>query len=233
MPTLLALAIAVLVGAGIVAVRRLRAHALEALRAGWGEPATRQRRMDAMAASHGSRLTHLGSRASLDTRTWTDLNLDAVFAELDRTASTLGQHALYHRLRTAPVAGHLEQFERLVSRFGVDANARERAQIALSRLRDPLGYDLWWLGRAEAIDTRPWYVLFPCLTTATLLLLASAPFVPSLLPFLVPVLLLNVVVRFLTDPQHRRGRGGVPAARAGDRHSRGAPGSSRTRTSSR
>ena len=40
-----------------------------------------------------------------------DLNLDDVFAALDRTESTLGQHALYHRLRTAPVADHLEAFD--------------------------------------------------------------------------------------------------------------------------
>ena len=39
---------------------------------------------------------------SLDERTWVDLNLDDVFAAIDRTQSTLGQHALYHRLRTAP-----------------------------------------------------------------------------------------------------------------------------------
>ena len=208
MARLLPIALAALLWAGILAVRRLRAQALAALRAGWGQPATGQRRMDAMAASHESRLAHVESRASLDARTWADLNLDAVFAALDRTSSTLGQHALYHRLRTAPRADHLEAFDRLVTRFGTDAGARERAQIALSRLRDPLGYDLWWLGRQDAIDRRWWYVLFPCLSAATLLLLGTAPFAPSLLPLLVPVLLFNVLVRYLTDAQI----GGVAAA---------------------
>ena len=41
--------------------------------------------------------------------------MDDVFAAVDRTQSTLGQHALYHRLRTAPVADHLAAFEALVT----------------------------------------------------------------------------------------------------------------------
>ena len=70
--------------------------------------------------------------------------------------STLGQHALYHRLRTAPIGDDLEEFELLVSRFEKDTQLRERAQIALSRLQDPHGYNLWWLGTPNAVATRPW-----------------------------------------------------------------------------
>jgi hypothetical protein len=62
--------------------------------------------MDAMFASHLSRIAVLGGR-SLDERTWIDPNLDDVFAAIDRTQSTLDQHALYHRLRTPPLADHL------------------------------------------------------------------------------------------------------------------------------
>jgi hypothetical protein len=68
--------------------------------------------MDAMFTSHVSRIAILGGR-SLDERTWGDLNLDDVFAAIDCTQSTLGQHALYHRLRTAPTAVHIGAFEAL------------------------------------------------------------------------------------------------------------------------
>jgi hypothetical protein len=87
----------------------------------------------------------------------------------------------------------------MVTRFGADPPARERAQIALARLRDPHGYDLWWLARPDAIETRPWFVLFPVLTTGTALLMLLAPFWPQLLAALVVLLIVNVLVRYVTD----------------------------------
>ncbi len=164
----------------------------------WGQPVERERKFEAIEASHRSRVAHAGSGA-LDDRTWDDLNLDAVFTVLDRTESTAGQHALYHRLRTAPVAPHLGAFEALVTRMSGDSKLRERAQRALLRLGDPHGYDLWWLARADAIETRPWYVLFPLLTAATVLQAALAAFRPEFLPGLIGILLINVVVRYATD----------------------------------
>ena len=117
-PALLIIAVVLLLGA--LAVRRTRARTLAEVRARWGQRVDRERRLEAMAASHRSRLSSVGSTASLDDRTWEDLDLDAVFAALDRTESTLGQHALYHRLRTAPVAGELDAFEALLRCFGSD-----------------------------------------------------------------------------------------------------------------
>ena len=196
---LVLLGLAAVVALGALALRHGRARALAGLRTRWGQPVTRERRMDAMLASHQSRLASIGSRASLDARTWEDLNLDAVFAALDRTESTLGQHALYHRLRTAPVAEHLEAFEALVSRFEADSDLRERAQLALSRLRDPHGYDLWWLGRGDGIETRPWHVLFPILTIITILTLLVAVLQPQFTLALFLVIFVNVGVRYATD----------------------------------
>jgi hypothetical protein len=192
-------ALGALLGLGALMARRSRARALAEIRVRWGQPVSRERKMEAIAESHRSRLSNMGSGASLDARTWDDLDLDAVFAALDRTESTLGQHALYHRLRTVPIADNLEVFEVLVSRFEADVRLRERAQTALSRLRDPHGYDLWWLARRDAIETRPWYVLFPILTAATILLLVLAVIWPGVTPALVGMLVINVGVRYVTD----------------------------------
>jgi hypothetical protein len=97
-----------LVAGAILAViaalaRQNRRNLLARIRAEWSKPRYRVRKMDAIRASHRSRLSASGSSASLDDRTWDDLILDDVFAALDRTESTLGQHALYHRLRTTPI----------------------------------------------------------------------------------------------------------------------------------
>ena len=188
-----------LLGVGAVAVRRSRATALATLRARWGQPIDRERRLAAIAASHRSRLASFQPGSSLDARTWEDLDLDAVFAALDRTHSTLGQHALYHRLRSSPVAPCLPAFDRLVSRLSDDARLRERAQTALSRLADPHGYDLWWLADPAAIDTRPWYVVFPILTAATLVLFVLALLASQFTAALVAILVVNVVVRYAMD----------------------------------
>jgi hypothetical protein len=65
----------------------------------------RTRDLNLIAEYHRSRVTGRppdhARFASLDDRTWSDLDMDAVFASLDRTESTLGQQALYHRLRSA------------------------------------------------------------------------------------------------------------------------------------
>ncbi len=120
---------AVLLLVAVAAIRRSRSQRLARIRATWGAPIERARRMDAMSTSHVARIAVLGGGRSLDERTWADLNLDDVFAAIDRTQSTLGQHALYHRLRTAPVAEHLGAFEALVRpndpRPGQLGNARK------------------------------------------------------------------------------------------------------------
>ncbi len=199
MAPVLLIALALVLGVGALAVRRGRAQALSRLRAEWGQPVRRERQLAAIAASHRSRLSMPGSAPSLDARTWTDLDMDGVFAALDRTESTLGQHALYHRLRTAPVAQHLEAFEALVGRLDADRRVRERAQLALSRLRDPQGYDLWWLAREDSIETQPWYVLFPLLTAATVLLGMLAVAFPATTPAFIGIFLVNVAIRYSTD----------------------------------
>ena len=195
-PVVVAVLVLLVLGAAIV--RRSRAAALAGIRAQWGQPVVRERRMETMAASHRSRVSSIPAVTSLDDRTWEDLNLDEVFAALDRTESMLGQYALYHRLRSAPVADQLDVFEALVSRMDANPTLRERAQTALSRLRDPQGYDLWWLGRPDAIDAQPWHVIFPVLTIATVVLLALAAIFQQPVP-LVVALAMNVAVRTACD----------------------------------
>jgi len=190
------LAALLLLSIAVVAIRGNRGARLERIRANWGkQPAWRSHRMDAIAESHASRVAHTPGR-SLDERTRLDLNLDDIFIRIDHTQSTLGQHALYHRLRTAPVGDHLDAFEALVTRMTVDMAARERAQLALGPLQDPHGYNLWWLGRPAAFESRGWHVVFPVLTAAALLSIAAAPVWPG---WLVGMLVLNVSVRIATE----------------------------------
>ena len=91
---------------------------IERLRNDWGKPGRRIHKMAAIAEVSRSRLAHTEHASPLDGRTWSDLGLDDVFMAIDRTESTLGQQALYHRLRTAPVGEHMQAFEALVAPTG-------------------------------------------------------------------------------------------------------------------
>jgi hypothetical protein len=171
--------------------RRSRRQALAALRAGWGRPRERARRLDLIADYHRSRA---GTR-SLDDRTWADLLMDDVFAALDRTESTLGQQALYHRLRSANGAPDLDTFEHLVERVSANVTAREKVQISLAGLRNPAGYDLWWLAQPGSLETRPWHIVFPIAGSAMLLATLLGLWWPGLLLVLVAGVVLNLYIR--------------------------------------
>ena len=180
------LAAVLTIGFGVAkAARRQR---LEQLRAAWGSQSSREHRMEEIARSHRSRVESRGEPMSLDDRTWDDLVLDEVFQRIDRTESTLGRHALYHRLRTAHEPASLTAFEALITRLGVVTAWRERAQLALERLRDPHGYDLWWLARADAVEVPSWYIVFPILALATLALIVLVIVRHDALPALIAVL---------------------------------------------
>jgi len=147
--------------------------------------------MEEILRSHRSRLASRGEPVALDDRTWDDLVLDDVYQQIDHTESTLGRHALYHRLRMTHSTESLHAFESLVTRLSTDASSRERAQLALGRLRDVHGYDLWWLARPDAVTVPGWYVAFPILTLAAVALFAGVIVRHDLLPALIAVLVLS------------------------------------------
>src|SRR5262249_41652844 len=130
---------------GKILARTRRRRLLTAIRASWGKSGARTHKFDAIRAASRSRFATLQEVPSVDERTWMDLDLNDVFAAIDRTESTLGQQALYHRLHTSPDTSDRIAFEALVTRMATDSETRERAQMALARLQDAHGYNIWWL----------------------------------------------------------------------------------------
>ncbi|MFA5909730.1 MAG: hypothetical protein WC815_13210 [Vicinamibacterales bacterium] len=177
--------------------RRARARLLSTIRVNWGKPSDRPRKMEAIAEYHRSIILANGIGRSLDDRTWNDLNLDEVFQSIDRTESTIGQQALYHRLRRQD-AGDLDGFEHLVEWMSANPATRERIQLALAVLRDPDGYDLWWLAQRDALTRPRWHLLFVVWAGVVLTAFLAIPVWPS--AFLIPVAgaAVNLLVRTKT-----------------------------------
>jgi len=178
--------------------RRSRARLLAQVRAGWGKPGTVPHRMDAIAEYHRSIVAVEGADNYLDDRTWTDLNLDKVFEHIDRSESILGQQALYHRLRRKHDVDGLNAFEQLVDRLSSDSEVRERVQLALTSLRDPSGYDLWWLAQPGALDRPRWHIIFTAWAIVVLVAIALIPFWPAVLIVPVVGVSINLIIRIRT-----------------------------------
>jgi hypothetical protein len=187
------------------AVLRAR-RALAARRASWSRPIDRPRDFVAIAGYH--RMRDATGARSVDDRTWLDLDMDDVFAHVDRTSSRLGQQVLYDRLRASPEGAHLLVFEQMVERFRGDHDRRERAQASLERLHDDAALHLWQLGQPEALPDEPWHVVFPIIAIVMALLLMMAAAWPVLLALVAAGTLLNLVIRVWTAPRV----GGVLAA---------------------
>ncbi len=136
--------------------------------------------------------------ATLDDRTWNDLLLDDVFADLDRTQSSVGQQLLYHRLRRAPAPPTLEAFDALATRFADDPSHRERAQVALAGLRNSAGYYLHRLTRDDAFFRPSWHIVFPIWTAAVVTTVLLGVIWHGFFLLTIAGLVINVIIRAVT-----------------------------------
>jgi hypothetical protein len=173
--------------------RRREQRALEKHAASWGKPLDKHRDMHRIGLY--ARLTNGAGSSTVDERTWRDLDLDDVFAHVDRTTSAVGQQMLCARL-SAPPRAHDERdaFEALVQRFGDDRSLRERAHLALLPLADVGASTLPLLFLGEATPLR-WSFLPPVLTAATLACLGLVFLHPSFVLAVIACVVLNVVLR--------------------------------------
>ena len=164
------------------------------LAAGWGRPQEKRREMERIGLY--ARLARRDGPGTVDDRTWRDLDLDAVFAHVDRTATTVGQQILCARLRAPPHdLAEREAFEVLVHRFSADPALRERAHRALSPLADLSASALPMLFFGEEPPLR-WKRLPPLLTAATLASIGLMGVHPGFLIAVLACFGLNIATRF-------------------------------------
>src|SRR5512142_2651936 len=80
----------------------------------------------------------------VDDRTWSDLDMAAVFTTIDRTCSSVGQALLYHMMRT-PLAAKAGFTDRAAKIRGLaeDPASRSRLRRILSRLGFQRGGELY------------------------------------------------------------------------------------------
>ena len=150
----------------------------------------------------------LGGRASADTvddATWNDLNLDAVFLAVDRTASQIGRQCLYHVLRQPRFTVEpLERLEAATQRFSTAPTDAAHIRRILRALADPRAGYLSDLLYGE-LPARPvlWWI-FPLLTATACLCLALLAIWPKALVVWLVVCMTNIAIQLVYRPRVRR-----------------------------
>lgn len=79
---------------------------------------------------------------TIDAETASDLDLNAVFAEIDRTTSAIGRQVFYARLRTLRGEKECKAFGERVAWFAGRSETAERCRKGLRRIEDEAGYEL-------------------------------------------------------------------------------------------
>ncbi len=169
------------------------------LRRAWGVPLSPRRLDDDDAAEAWEELERgRGLAQGLDDRTWSDLDLDAVLATVDRTHTGLGRQMLYRRLRAATAWSDTPHLERLAQRFGREQQLREEVGIQLASAGRPMGRGLWVITRPDLIQARWWYWFFPFLAGTMVASAVVSAFEPRALLVVGALAVINLVVRMAT-----------------------------------
>ncbi len=143
------------------------------IRRRWGRPRRAHVGLKSIAFYHDLRAATRPS-GRIDDQTWSDLDLDAVFRQLDHTCSAVGQQVLYDILRTPQETSEaLSEKDRLVQSFAEQPGLRTAVQAALLRLDTRNTFDLPRLFLQDLPEIPRFYGAIPAGTLLTLAALAA------------------------------------------------------------
>jgi hypothetical protein len=185
-----------------VRLRRRYAAALirEQIVAQWG--VGRAKKRDFAALRHFYELTsrdRLAPAAPVDDQTWSDLNMNALYAQIDHTFSIPGENTLYEMLRQPMVSAEpLAERDKLIGALERSRALREPVQMILHDLGRTTGQgaaDALWTGMPAGTG---YGVLFYVLTLAAVVALAASCWygVAAVIRLVMPVALFNMVVHY-------------------------------------
>ncbi len=130
-------------------------------------------------------------------RTSDDLDVNELFAYLDRTKTRVGQQFLYDRIRTIPSISYSdENREKIIDKFLSDNEFREKIEKILSRLDDNDNYYVSRLLYEDQAKLPKWYSHIIVLPIFLFLTFISVFFIPKMMYLLTLIVVINALVHF-------------------------------------
>lgn len=172
---------------------------LAALRREWGLEVDRRRNFELIEQRYRLCVGGADPPDSIDNSTWSDLDVDDVYARIDRTITTPGESVLYHMLRRPELdADRIEDRARIVRLLESDEEVRDALQFELLALDREIDSDLSGLLWGPRPSQVQFAQLFPLLTLAALAAVVLPLFWrPQAWAWLmIPVFLVNMVVTY-------------------------------------
>jgi len=170
--------------------------ALLMLRERWGGRVKKERDFAIIASLFDHLQTSAEDTAVVDEQTWRDLNLDQVYALMDRTFTAEGQAVLYRILRSPCLTlAPLQDRAAVIKLFQEDTPFREKIQLALLHLEGRSEKDSTGLLWGDLPQPSPAAPLYHLLALAALLSLLSPLFLgPQGLALIMGMFGLNIYV---------------------------------------
>lgn len=102
----------------------------------WGKPDDKKRDMKKIGNLYELSKAYEKDKFLLDDQTWEDLNMDQIFAVVDRCLTTPGQQTLYKMLREPSMdSSLLKRRKEIIGLLQKDERARERVEMELVKVR--------------------------------------------------------------------------------------------------
>lgn len=176
---------------------------LKKIKAAWGSTNIETKNFDLI--ENFSLLTSNSAFHKLNQQTINDIDLQDVFAFVDKTNSKIGQQYLYNKLITPTNnIDELQKYNEQVKFYSNNEQAREEAQMLLQKLNHHNAYYIASLLNENLLEPPKWAKLFILDTFVVFLMLLFAFKFPVLLIWLLIPLTLNLVLHFINKENTAR-----------------------------
>jgi MutS domain V len=167
---------------------------LKELRENWGKQVKKYRNFDLILIYHDLKFNPDHDEI-VDEKTWSDLNLETLFMNLDRTTSNIGQQFLYHSIKKYEKNKDiLNERYNLFHLFRENAEIREKIQLKLTGLDNTKTYFISGLIFGDIPERPGFYHLLYSLPVLTVISFVMIPFYNSLLLVGVGLSILNIII---------------------------------------
>ena len=134
---------------------------------------------------------------NIDDQTWSDLDMDSVFSEIDRTYSTVGEMALYNLLRT-PLCEEekLKKRDKIIEELKNNKSLREKLQVEYFKLSVDKHASIIDLIKYELIEDKIklWSYIFLGRILPILIIIASVFYGLGNLTYLIFLFCINSII---------------------------------------